>query len=150
MGKIAIITITTLLFFSGLFFSSCNKANDNSVIEIRETMFLTQVKDVYINAKGFEGRTIKLEGSLRNYSWDGNNFYYVARNAPGGCCGDDEMAGFEVRWPLGRRGPFPEVNEWVQATGVLKISSEGHFRNPYLELVSLNVLETRGAEFVTR
>jgi hypothetical protein len=46
--------------------------------------------------------------------------------------------------------PYPENNSWVEAKGVLKLFRGDVSRNLYLELISLDVLETRGAEFVWR
>lgn len=118
-----------------------------NIIEIRERMFVTQVNDVYLNAQSYMGRTIKLEGIfLTRQISENESIHYVIRYAPDGCCGGGGMIGFEVKWANSRR--YPENNSWVEATGVLKEYRSGPNRFLYLELSSLNVLETRGMEFV--
>jgi len=144
MGKIAIIAIIASLVITG-----CSRTEENSIIEIRERMFLTQIQDIYLNTNDFLGRTIKLEGIFTGVTWDGDHFYYVIRHASDGCCGGGNV-GFEVMWPEDRREPYPENDSWVEAIGVLKLFEEDLFRHLYLELISLNVLDTRGAEFVWR
>ena len=142
---VTVIAITALLFITG-----CDKTEENNIIEIREVMFMTQVNDIYLNANDFLGRTIKLEGIFTEDTWDNVYYCFVIRNAPGGCCGNDGRVGFEVKWPEDRSGANPENNSWVEATGVLKSYEENANRLLYLELTSLNVLNRRGEEFVTR
>ena len=145
MSKIAIIVLAIFLFITG-----CTRSgtDENSVIEIRERMFMTQIQDIYLNANDFLGRTIQLEGIFLGMIWDGASYNYVVRGFSDGCCGGN--VGFEVLWPQGRPNQFPENNSWVEAKGVLKLFQGDSSRNLYLELISLNVLETRGAEIVWR
>jgi uncharacterized membrane protein YcgQ (UPF0703/DUF1980 family) len=145
MGKFAVILLITSFFITGC---TRTETEENSVIEIRERMFMTQIQDIYLNANDFLGRTIKLEGIFIGMTWDGASYNYVVRSYSDGCCGGN--VGFEVMWPQGRPDPFPENNSWVEAEGVLKLFQGDSSRNLYLELISLNVLETRGAEVVWR
>jgi uncharacterized membrane protein YcgQ (UPF0703/DUF1980 family) len=145
MIKIAIIVLAASLFITGC---TRTEADENVVIEIRERMFMTQIQDIYLNANDFMGRTIQLEGVFTGLTWDGASYYYVVRSYSDGCCGGN--VGFEVMWPHGRLEPFPENNSWVEAKGVLKLFQGDSSRSLYLELISLNVMETRGAEFVWR
>jgi len=161
-----IITIVILISFLII---SCAKKNDNSdaiaafreefssfdmmaaqdgVIEIRERMFATQVNDIYINARDYLGKTIKYEGIFVVEQAGGESKYFVARNGPGGCCGDDAMVGFEIRGSDTEE--FPDGNSWVEVTGVLKEFAAGFQRYLYVELSSLVVLNRRGLEFVSR
>jgi uncharacterized membrane protein YcgQ (UPF0703/DUF1980 family) len=146
MGKIAIIVLAASLFITGC---TRTETEENPVIEIRERMFMTQIQDIHLNVDDFLGRTIKLEGIFIGMTWDGANYNYVVRGFSDGCCGGGNV-GFEVMWPQGRPELYPENNSWVEAEGVLKLFQGDSFRNLYLELVSLNVLETRGAEVVWR
>lgn len=115
------------------------------IIEIKEKLFLAQTDDIYINAKDYLGKTIKYEGFLDIYQdRKGQKTYYVIRRSPG-CCGNDGVAGFEVRW----EGAFPKQNDWVEVIGVLQIQDEGGMPYLWIKLKSLKVLQKRGAEFVT-
>ena len=130
---------------------SCKRTDttEKSVIEIGERMFLTQIQDIRFNSNDFLGRTIRLEGIFTGISWNEAFYYYVVRYASDGCCGGDNV-GFEVMWPKNLIEQYPDNNSWVEATGVLKLLKDDIYRNLYLELVSLNVLDKRGAEFVWR
>jgi hypothetical protein len=89
-------------------------------------------------------------------------YNFVIRYGPG-CCGYDGTAGFEVYWTPPYEAaaagdpdtekPYPQVNDWVIAEGVLKTYTEGDNPNGflYLDLTSLEVdNEHRGAEFVSQ
>jgi uncharacterized membrane protein YcgQ (UPF0703/DUF1980 family) len=136
-----VIVIVLLIF---VFTMSCTK-KPGETIEIRERMFLGQVNDVYLNTRDHSGKIIKLEGIFMVEEWGGRTYRFVARYGPGGCCGNDAMVGFEVVWTESNKA-YPEHNSWVEAAGVLK--TEG--RSMHLDLISLTVLNRRGAEFVTQ
>jgi uncharacterized membrane protein YcgQ (UPF0703/DUF1980 family) len=126
-------------------------ASNNGVVEIREKMFAAQVNDVYLNAKDYLGKTIKLEGLFKSELYDGKDepYCFVIRYGPGGCCGLDANIGFEIAWDKAKAKPYPVVDSWVEATGVLKTYEEDGYSNYlYLDLSSLNVLSRRGAETV--
>jgi uncharacterized membrane protein YcgQ (UPF0703/DUF1980 family) len=135
-----------------IFTTSCTRKNEKpedifaqrEVIEIRERMFMGQVKDIYMNADDYMEKIIKLEGVFIVEEWHGRTYRFVGRNGPGGCCCNDAMIGFEVVWSGDKE--YPEHNSWVEAAGVLK--AEG--RNPHLELISLTVLKRRGTEYVNQ
>jgi hypothetical protein len=61
----------------------------------------------------------------------------------------DANCGFEVQW-AGDNADYPEVNDWVEAVGVLEQYEENGMNYLRLDLTSLTVLETRGAEYVTQ
>jgi len=126
-------------------------ALNDGTIEIREKMFATQVSDVYLNAEDYLGKTIKLEGLFKSELYYGKEepYCFVIRYGPGGCCGMDANIGFEVAWAKENAKPYPVVDSWVEATGVLKTYEEDGYANYlYLDLSSLNVLSRRGAETV--
>jgi len=127
------------------------QALNDGTIEIREKMFATQVSDVYLNAEDYLGKTIKLEGLFKSELYYGKDepYCFVIRYGPGGCCGMDANVGFEVAWAKENAKPYPVVDSWVEATGVLKTYEEDGYANYlYLDLSSLNVLSRRGAETV--
>jgi hypothetical protein len=125
-----------------------NKAG--AVVEIREKLFIAQTNEIYLNPEEYLGRTIKLEGLFKSeeYPGYGRTYCFVLRYGPG-CCGNDGNAGFEVAWP-GESRPLPAIDEWVEAVGTLASYEEEGYPYLYLALSSLNVLETRGAEFVNQ
>lgn len=122
----------------------------DSVIEIPEDYFLTQVNDIYTNAEDYLGRTLKYQGIFEKSTYgEGDNqeqIMYVFRNSPG-CCGNDGTAGFEVLWD----GDIPKQESWVEVEGVLQ-TYEDTDGNKFLQLKvdSLNVLKERGKEFVSQ
>jgi uncharacterized membrane protein YcgQ (UPF0703/DUF1980 family) len=124
-------------------------AQSKDVIIIKEKMFIAQVNDVYLNFEDYLGKTIKLEGIFKSEQFydDVEPYRFVLRYGPG-CCGTDGNAGFEVKWDKSRIQPYPAVESWVEATGVLKIEKDGNGQYLYLDLSSLDVLSRRGAETV--
>jgi zinc transport system permease protein len=126
------------------------KDDATAPIEIKEKMFIAQVNDVYLNPEDYLGKTIKLEGifTLDQYEGYENPYCFVIRYGPG-CCGNDGNAGFEVAWDTQEKS-YPEADAWVEATGMLSSYEEDGYPYLYLSLASLNVLDTRGAEFVSQ
>lgn len=167
MGKNKIsgssLAITVLIIITAWFFMiSCTRSRSRenigtqgnieiqgNIVEIRERMFLTQIRDIYLNANEFLERPIKLEGIFRIDIHEDVTIYSVIRYIFG-CCGDDGLVGFEVKWARANAREFPAENSWVEASGVLKQYGHGVDRFLYIELSTLTVLDRRGAEFVTR
>jgi uncharacterized membrane protein YcgQ (UPF0703/DUF1980 family) len=120
-------------------------------VEIREKMFIAQVNDVYLNPEEYLGRTIKLEGLFKSEQYGEQPYCFVIRYGPG-CCGNDGNSGFEIAWNNQDAAdkPYPDIDDWVEATGVLQTYEEDGYPYLYLALSSLNVLDDRGAEFVTQ
>jgi uncharacterized membrane protein YcgQ (UPF0703/DUF1980 family) len=162
--KSLIISVFVLAISTAIFIAACSKTNNNDSydelekesaeiakgsVEIREKMFATQVSDVYLNARDYLGKTIKLEGIFQaaQYS-ETDTFYSVMRYGPGGCCGIDGYFGFEVQWPKGNAKSFPNPDAWVKAAGLLKSYRIDLNDYLYIELSSLTELSKRGAEYV--
>jgi hypothetical protein len=55
-----------------------------------------------------------------------------------------------VAWADEGARPYPAVDSWVEATGVLKTYEEDDMQYLYLELASLKVLAKRGAATVVQ
>jgi uncharacterized membrane protein YcgQ (UPF0703/DUF1980 family) len=123
---------------------------ENTVIEIKEKMFIAQTNDVYLNPEDYMGKTIKVEGLFKSEQYVENAppYCFVLRYGPG-CCGSDGNAGFEVAWDKTDKS-YPNDDDWVEAVGVLQTYEEDGYPYLYLALSSLNVLDKRGAEFVTQ
>jgi hypothetical protein len=166
LKKAALVSIAVILLLAG-----CNNNNTSSAapaaksavkedyslapadLEIREKMFIAQVNDVYLNSEDYLGKTIRLEGLFKYAQADDRAYCFVIRNGPG-CCGDDGQVGFEVSWTapgqpsVGITRPYPKVDDWVVAQGVLKEYDEFGFPFLYLALSDLKVLDERGEAFV--
>jgi uncharacterized membrane protein YcgQ (UPF0703/DUF1980 family) len=118
------------------------------IIEIREKLFIAQTNDVYLNPQNYLGKIIKLEGLFKPVSYEnGASYNFVLRYGPG-CCGNDGTAGFEVAWDS--PAEYPEEDEWVEAAGILDSYEEDGYPFLYLSLLSLEVKQERGAEFVSQ
>ena len=117
------------------------------IIDIREKMFMTQVNDIYTNANNYAGKGVRFEGVYNEDLYGvGETFHSVTRSTPG-CCGDDgARIGFEVVWDQ----PFPQPGSWAEAAGVLEQYEEDGEMRLRVQLVSLQVLDVRGAELVTQ
>ena len=129
-------------------FSAGAAKGGNSIVEIKEKMFIAQVNDVYLNPDDYVGKTIKLEGLFMTQDNGAQipPYYFVIRYGPG-CCGNDGNAGFEVIWD--KQTPvYPQDNEWVEAVGVFGSYEEDGYPYYCISLSSLKVLDERGQEFV--
>jgi uncharacterized membrane protein YcgQ (UPF0703/DUF1980 family) len=126
------------------------KIIEEKVVEITEKMFIAQTNDIYLNAEDYIGKTIKLQGLFKKAQYETRDdpYCFVLRYGPG-CCGYDGNAGFEVAF-RGGEGGYPGEDDWVEAVGVLKTYTEDDYPYLYIELSSLDVLDERGAEFVTQ
>ncbi len=119
----------------------------SDLVEIREKLFIAQINDIYLNAEDYLGKTIKYEGIFDSFTWEetGDIYYYVIRYGPG-CCGTDGNAGFEIAW----EGENPALNDWVEVIGVLELYEEDGRQYLRINVSSLTVLTTRGAEYVSQ
>lgn len=118
--------------------------NSSEVIEITDNYFIEQTNDVYLNLKDYLGKTIKMEGLIYTYpDGQGNTYYAVVRNTPG-CCGNDGLAGIDIKYD----GEYPEVNTWVQITGTVESYKVYNTDTPVLKITSMEETET-GTTFVT-
>ena len=128
------------------------KAPPGDTVEIGEKFFIAQTNDVYLNPEDYLGKTIRLQGLFKRMEYEGGGGYcFVLRYGPG-CCGNDGSAGFEVSWDRTDPDPppYPNEDDWVEAEGVLGYYREDDYPYLYLNLSSLRVKETRGAEFVSQ
>lgn len=120
------------------------QTSSGEVIEITDNYFIEQTNDVYLNLKDYLGKTIKMEGLIYTYpDGQGNTYYAVVRNTPG-CCGNDGLAGIDIKYD----GEYPEVNTWVQITGIVESYKVYDKDTPVLKITSMEETET-GTTFVT-
>ena len=122
--------------------------DDKDIFEIREKMFIAQIEDIYYNIEDFDGKYIKVEGMYSVVEPEGEiteSVHFVYRNAPG-CCGYDGWAGFLLNFD----GVFPNQNDWIQVIGTPEIVKNGMFEDLYLNVISIEVKDERGAEYVNQ
>lgn len=121
------------------------QTDESDVFVIKEKMFIAQCNDIYLNPKDYMDRTIQVEGMYGEFPNEeaGTTYRCVYRNGPG-CCGNDGVAGFEMRY----EGKLPKANDWIQVTGKIELDKEGDREYVVLKVTDLKVLEVRGAEFV--
>ena len=132
-------------------------SSSSNSIDVRENMYITQLNDIGLNSKSYLGKTVKIQGMFKRTHWEGKNHSFVYRRTPG-CCGDDGEAGFEISWDQDYQGDdvgpddhvYPDRDEWVEVQGVLKSYEKLGYPFLYLALSEMNVLDQRGAEFVSR
>ena len=129
-----------------------NKAAQSDVVELEEDMFIAQLNDIYLNSDEYLGKTIKYEGMFTWWYLDETNmpYYLVYRDSPGGCCGTDGKAAFEVVWPDGSDKAYPNENDWCEVIGTLGSYEEDGYSYLHIILDSLTVKSERGAEYVSR
>ncbi len=112
----------------------------DAVIVIGEKRFSTLLDDMTINAKRYEGKTVRMEGFTallrEGYRW---RFAVVRMYA---CCGYD---GYPVGLPCAYDGGAPKEDDWIEVEGTLRLD-DANF--PYLEVVKLTVKETPGNRVV--
>lgn len=125
--------------------SELPKSSGSDILEIGERMFITQINDIFYNFDEYKDKTIIVEGMFTMfYSYDGTKKAPgVYRNGPG-CCQNDGWAGFLLKYD----GELPEGNEWIKVKGTPEIVKEGNYLCLYLNVISLEVRDERGAEFV--
>lgn len=121
--------------------------DNEDVLEISEKMYLTQIQDIFLNISEYKDKTIVVEGMYGLlFNPDGiQNTPAVYRRGPG-CCGNDGWGGFLLHYD----GTYPDENAWIRVTGTPEIVENGSFQDLYLNVSQLEVLETRGEEFVTQ
>lgn len=118
---------------------------DGDVIAIKEDVFATMCDDIYLNTKGYLGKTIKIEGMAEETLDETykETIYSVYRTSSG-CCGNDGWSGFEYVY----EGEMPKDNDWIEVVGVLEsyeLDGQEYLR---LRAESVTVKDQRGAEFV--
>lgn len=119
-------------------------------IEIREKMFVTQTNDIYLNYSDYLGKAVKYEGIFfANQDPYTNAVYHLVYRYGPGCCGDDDLVGFEVNWADGQFAT-PQDNDWVEVIGTLEEYEEDGYTYLRLSLNSLRILEQRGTETVVQ
>ena len=146
-----IILLIILIVIIGIFLVHVNKktdvtaqSNSDEIIQITDNFFIEQTNDVYLNINDYIGKTIKMEGLIYKYEdEEGNTYYAVVRNTPG-CCGNDGLAGLDIRY----NGEYPEENTWVEVVGEVKAEMLYGTKIPALQVSSIEIKEA-GKTFVT-
>lgn len=119
---------------------SCGEPDE--VVEIRERMFLTHVRQIYETPENYLGKTIRLEGMYSSLPRGDSSYHLVYRED--GCCGG--MVGFEFTYD----GKIPEKNDWIQVVGVLEEFDLGGEQMLVIRAKTVKVMSERGKEAVTQ
>lgn len=124
-----------------------NTSNTNDFLVIQEKMFLTQIDEIYFNFENYKDKTIVVEGMFTYlFNEEGvQNVPAVYRNGPG-CCGNDGWGGFLLKYDK----EYPQENAWIKVTGTPEMVDGKYVKELYLNVLSIEVLEKRGAEFVSQ
>ncbi len=153
-----------LVFLLATFLFSCG-GNDNTegnnlknqdeiedveseeVFEIREKFFINQINDIFFSIEEYEDKVVGLEGMYSVFTTeDGNSSTPVVyRNGPG-CCDNDTWAGFLLNYDGDVK---PKENDWIRVEGIPEVVVDGVYQELYLNVTKMEILETRGAEYVT-
>ena len=125
--------------------SATEETNKPVELEITDNFFIEQTNDVYINVDDYVDKIVKLEGLIYSYEdySTGNTLYAVVRNTPG-CCGNDGLAGLDIRYD----GEYPKEDTWVEVTGVIKKETVANSDIPAIQVTSMKE-KKEGVTFVT-
>ena len=138
--------IVTIIFVSSKKdTSNTTETTANKIdLEIKDSYFLANMDDIYINYNNYEGKTVSYEGFVY-YDPYYNGAMVVARYFY--CCGYDAyITGLECDYT----GDKPSANQWVKVTGVIQINRENPDDiYPYLKVTSMELLEKEGEKYVT-
>lgn len=119
-------------------------AKTEKVIEITDNYFIEQTNDIFINLEDYIGKTVKFEGLIYSYEdTEGNTYYAVVRNTPG-CCGNDGLAGLDIRYDK----EYPKENTWVEVEGIIEEEMLDETKIPAVKVSSMQEKE-EGTTFVT-
>ena len=153
MVGLLIIFIVMLVVIVLMINNKANQTVDNNqiseksreIVEITDNYFIEQTNDIFYNTEEYLEKTIKIAGLIYTYEDynKGNTCYAVVRNTPG-CCGNDGLAGLDIRYD----GEYPEKNTWVEIEGTLKtVVVEGE-EIPAIQVTTRTETE-EGTTFVT-
>ena len=160
MNKKKILMVMALIAFIALItvgvFAISNKASETAeksqdiekssdVLEITDNYFIEQTNDIFYNTDDYIDKTIKIEGLIYTYEdYQAEKTYYtVVRNTPG-CCGNDGLAGLDIRYD----GEYPEEDTWVEVIGTIKTDVVSGEEIPAIQVTSIQEKE-EGTTFVT-
>ena len=118
---------------------------NGEVLEITDNYFIEQTNDIFYNTDDYLDKTIKIAGLIYTYEDynTGNTYYAVVRNTPG-CCGNDGLAGLDIRYD----GEYPKENAWVEIEGTIKTDVVEEEEIPAIQVTSMKETQ-EGTSFVT-
>lgn len=120
------------------------KKTSNKTVEVKDNFFIEQTTDMYLNLDDYIGKTVKIEGLIYQYKDDtGDICYAVVRNTPG-CCGNDGLAGLDIRYD----GEYPKIDTWVEVQGIIGRDIVFGEDVPAVRVTSMKETE-KGKTFVT-
>ncbi len=140
--KIKLLLLTVCLSVLG----GCGGSSEQSILEITEKMFITQINDIYYNFDDYKDRTVAVEGMYAVfYAWDENLASPAVFRYGPGCCENDGWGGFMLDYD----GELPEEDDWIRVVGVPKlVTAYDGYIDLYLDVDSIEILDVRGEEYV--
>jgi uncharacterized membrane protein YcgQ (UPF0703/DUF1980 family) len=114
--------------------------NDAKVI--RDNVFIQMTNDMYLNPEDYQDQNLEIAGLIYMEDYGRGKHYYIVRKTPG-CCGNDGLAGLEIRYD----GAMPEDDSWVTGKGIWKKAPESTYHGWILSLYSLEK-GPRGNEYL--
>lgn len=117
----------------------------HEAIAIGEKLFISQINDIYYNFDDYKNYHILVEGMFTHLENTKKEKVPAVYRLGPGCCNNDGWAGF-----LMANYDFKNLkeNDWIKVYGKPRIEINGHFRELYLDVLNIEVLEKRGAELV--
>lgn len=121
------------------------ETDGKEVLEITEKLYIAQINDIFYNFEDYEDKIIVVEGMFSIFkSLDGKSEVPVVFRYGPGCCNNDGWGGFLLNYDQ----EFPKENDWIKVIGTPYIVENGAYKDLYLNVISIEVLETRGLEKV--
>lgn len=144
IGIIAFATVNINKKATSVADNSKNTDTDNT-LEITDNYFIEQTNDIFYNTDDYIDKTVKIAGIIYTYKSynSGETYYAVVRNTPG-CCGNDGLAGLDIRY----EGEYPEKDAWVEIEGTIKKDVVDGEEIPAIQVTSMQETE-EGTTFVT-
>lgn len=125
---------------------SVQTQTDKKLLEIKEKMFIAQINDIFYNIDDYKDTVVIVEGMYAEFqSVDGKSTSPAVYRLGPGCCENDGWAGFLLRLDDSEK---PNENDWIRVKGTVDLVDSGMYKDLYLNVESIEVLQERGAETV--
>ena len=137
------IIIIFILFFYSLIVSSIKKSSKSVEVQSKENLenvaleLVDYIDNYHLDSMDLYGPNELLRIAINDIC------YGVIRNTPG-CCGNDGLAGLDIRYD----GEYPELKTWVEVIGVVGKDISYDEEIPAIQVTSIREKE-EGTTFVT-
>lgn len=108
---------------------------------IGDNYFDTQLSDIYKNFNAYNGKTVEIEGFVKN----NGKYTFVSRYSENSICTDcpPGYAFFEYEWHGDEELEFGEETTWIKVKGELKSGNDG-MEYYYIDAYSIEVMDEWG------